>query len=502
MSDEQPNIPDLPTEKLRLEIEELKVKIEDQKKSKVWDNYVKPIIPVAVTLIIGIWGSILTNNYNTAQLENTKRKNTSDSTVAQTQLKIASTQLDIAKDKNKTDKELSLNQLDISKQKNASDKIIALTQLEIAREKNESDKTIAQINASLTYVKLLQDIKDSNKVLRNQAQNIIAPVLPPEMSFYIATEGLPQNGELLEILLKEHKEGSWKYLSKYIEVSSPKEQALLQFLYNKQYLTTFFNFLISKKYTSQSKVVAISKCLPFYVNKDNPYPAIEKLIKEANGNKDKGYVSKAAALAFCDPSYSLSENWNILNKAALYFWEDYDVTLGEAPHEGSIDQDIYHRKFHITWQDSLIEIPATETLSQSLYRKLIVLNYNSMNVYSIERILYSYCETSPRFSKNVFTAYLKPVMIYQLLAKILPSLNSEQRKREFANYLGSISGDMLFRNISQDKTIGKKYSEILITWYRNNWKSDWYSPQFMSSIITIYPDLKPKMEKKWGIWID
>lgn len=502
MSNEKQNINDLSSEKLRLEIEELKVKIEAQTKPKIWDKYVKPIIPVAVTLIIGVWGTILTSNYNSAQLDITKRKNSSDSTIAQTQLKIAQTELEIARDKNIAEKELSKTQLDISRRKSESDKLIAQTQLEIARQKNESDKTISQINASLTYVEILKDINDSNVVLRNQAQNIIAPVLPPEMSFYIATEGLPDNTEILERLLKEHKENSWIYLAKYVEAPSSKKDMLLQFLYEKQYLTAFFKFIISKKYISQNKVVAISNCLPFYVNKDNPYSGIEKLIKEAYDNIDKGHISKAAALAFCDPSYSLTENWNILNKAALYFWEDYDVKLGEVPHEGSIDQDIYHRKFHIEWKDSLIEIPATDTLSQSLFNRLVALDYNSMNVFSIEQILYAYCTTSPRFSKNVFTAYLKPAMIYELLKKVLPALNTEQRKRDFANYLGSLSGDVLFRNTSQDKIVGKEYSELLISWYRDNWNPDWHIPKFMSSIIHVYPELNDHIEQKWGIWID
>jgi hypothetical protein len=55
--DEQPIIPDLQAEKLRLEIEEIKANIDDKKKSKVWDNYIKPIIPVAVTC------QILLNKY-------------------------------------------------------------------------------------------------------------------------------------------------------------------------------------------------------------------------------------------------------------------------------------------------------------------------------------------------------------------------------------------------------------------------------------------------------
>ena len=140
MPDEVTNKPDLATEKLQLKIEKLKVEIANSKKRKTWDEYVKPIIPVAATLIIAIFGAVITGQFNKSQLEITKSK-------------------------------------------------------------NQSDKEIAQINASLSFIKLMNEIPDSSKQLRQQAKTAIAPALPPETSFYLAYQELPENPYLLEVLL-------------------------------------------------------------------------------------------------------------------------------------------------------------------------------------------------------------------------------------------------------------------------------------------------------------
>ena len=507
MSDEQqPDKPDPTNEKLRLEIEELKIKIENEKKSKVWDNYVKPIIPVAVTLTIGIWGSILTSNYNTSQLENTKRKNISDLEVAKTQLEIAQKQLDIAKEKNKTDKELSQIQLDISERKNRSDKTTALTQLEIAKQKNESDRTIAQVNASLSYVKLLQEISDSNPDLTHQAKTVIAPALPPEVSFNIAVNELSSNPEVLEILIRTYDDASWKYLAPYTEYMPSRyfcnsipdsKSTLFDFLDRRLLLKRYYDYLISFNYKSLRRVNSLINFFDFIAQKEERNTpshnisdvsaaeyGIESMLNQTTDNSLKADLSSAAALALRGGKFE--------GLAARYFWEKYDVSSGRSPAQNSLDECIYKS----------IVSSSGEILSTSLFKKLLRVNYSKLNLDQIGKICHAYCEWTPYGSNDPFKSYLKPEHSFQIISKILNTLNSPTKRKEFAGHLGSLSGDILFKNISQDKVYGKRYAEILISWYSTNWKPDWYIPKFMSDVIVIYPELKPKMERKWGIWLD
>jgi len=174
------------TEKERLEIEELKLKIADGKKSKLWNNYIQPVIPVLAALIVGLWGSLLTNAYNDAQIKVTQRKNTTDSLVARLQLALADTQLVITKEKYKSDFLLSQGQMKMAEDKSAEDEKIASIQLNQANEKNLSDQAVAQINADLQYLKLLQDSTLKNQDLIHQAKVTIIPILPPETGFSIA----------------------------------------------------------------------------------------------------------------------------------------------------------------------------------------------------------------------------------------------------------------------------------------------------------------------------
>jgi len=487
-------VPDeLLTEKARLDIEELKGRITDQKKIKIWENYVKPIIPVGVTLIIGIWGSILTSNYNSAQLENIKRKNFSDSSVAQTQLKIAQTQLDIAIDKNLADKELAQTQFDISKQKNETDKQIALTQLEVSKNKNESDKTIAQITASLSFVKLLQDISTSNPDLTHQAKTVIAPALPPETSFNIAIAELPDNPNALEVLLRTFKEGSWKYLTPFVEYSTETKSYLFDFLSKRLLIEAFYKFLISANYRSPNRIHSLINYYNYIYKREelahNPsksnalFYEISAIINKTSDCELKHDISGASLIAFGEP-YSAF--------AAKYYWEKYDISVGQTPLDNSIDEFIYGR----------FDETSKQILSNGLFSKLSKLNYTRFDVHRIEVICYSYCESQPRGNQKIFSAFLQPNQSYELIAKVLMALDNTARKKVFSDHLGSLSGDILFKNISQDKMIGKKYAELLISWYRANWKKDWGIPKFFSSVIVEYPELKTKMDKKWGIWIE
>lgn len=508
---------DIQTKKIQLEIEELRGKIIDQKKIKIWDNYIKSIIPVIVTLTIGIWGSILTNNYNRAQLENTNRKYDFDSAIACTQLENTRTQLEIAIQKNLADKELAQTQLDILKRKNEAEKLVAITQLEVSKNKNESDKTIAQINASLSFEKLLSEISINNPDLENQVKTVIAPALPPETSFNIALKELPENPIVLEVLIRTYKNEKWKYLVPYAEFLPPRyshsknlpeaKPYLFEFLKQRLLLKEFYDFLISPQYKSINRINALINYFDFIYEAEelshNPSKAKE-LEYEIKTTIDKSIdillksdLASAASIVF--DKYQSHQIYSEL--AAKFYWEKFDVSIGQTPFDDSIDQYIYEKRFHIEniYSEKQIELPIVNILSNSLYKKLLKLNYILFDVERIGIILYSYCETQPRGNKNPFTPYLRSYQSYQLLKKVLQSLNTEKRRLDFSFYLGSLAGDILFRNISQNKEIGGLFGNLIIKWYKNNWRPSWGIPKFISNIIEMYPELKPQIDKRWGI---
>lgn len=100
---------------------------------------------------------------------------------------------------------------------------------------------------------------------------------------------------------------------------------------------------------------------------------------------------------------------------------------------------------------------------------------------------------------NNLRKFLKPKDTYRLIQKILVELNTENKRKKFSEYLGSLSGDYIFRYISRDnKDIGKKYSELLIQWYKEYWNDEWAIPKFFHSVAHEYPELKSQIDKEWG----
>lgn len=461
MKEQNQNMKELDNEKIRLEIEELRTKIINSKKSRAWEDFVKPIIPITITLIISIFGWIITGKFNQSQLT-------------------------------------------------------------ITENKNRADKEIAQINASLSYIKLMTEISDSSINLKQQAKTIIAPALPYESGFYIAINELPENPNVLEVLIRKHKDDYWQYLIPYIETyplilqlnnafrNPVKDTPIYNFLDKRHLLKDFYQFIISGSYLSENRIYTIINYFDYLylINELSHNPAkgneikyqLLNTIQETSDLKLKSDISKAASIIF--DQFQSSPIYTEL--AAKYFWENFNLSFGEIPNEKSIDQYIYANRFHIKdiYTHKQKELQAVTLLSNSLFEKLTKLNFKSYDVDRINVILYSYCETSPYDSKDPFTAYLNPNSIYKLLKIVLPTITSDKQKKEFAAYLGSLSGSVLFRNISQDKEVGEKYAELIINWYKANWKEDWYIPKFFSEVATEYPELKPKIDKNWGMWIE
>jgi hypothetical protein len=142
----------------------------------------------------------------------------------------------------------------------------------------------------------------------------------------------------------------------------------------------------------------------------------------------------------------------------------------------------------------------SQKISGELTKQLKGLRFRELDSEQIDLILYSYVESSPHGAPTPFTAYLTPQDAFDVLQLVVASLDSDAKKRDFANHLGSLSGDQLFRNISEDKKAGRRYAELIIDWYGKHYQRDWNIPKFLSTVIAEFPDLAPRISTaRYGI---
>ncbi|MEX0968265.1 MAG: hypothetical protein WD077_13575 [Bacteroidia bacterium] len=457
MENDKLNIDQLEKEKLLLEIEELKNQITGSEKGKVWKDYYKPLIPVLVTLIIAIFGWIITLDFNNSQIE------------------------------------------------------------------------IAQIEASLSYINTISEIQDSSAQLKRQAQTVIAPVLPPETSFNLAVDEVENNPNLLAVLIRTYPKNFWEYLIPHIEnypqilsdsdSSTANNYSIFDFLDKKKLINSYYQIVTSEEYDSPERVFGLINYFTYldskYKNSNfgNYIPQGKKkqleyrllsTVQNSSNNILKADISKASSVILdqsgSDKKYS--------ELAAKFFWEDYDVSFGETPSIDGVDQFIYRERFlpnpNVTFIGYPQETHMLDSLSTSLYTKLSDIDYQSLEIDRIETILYSYIEGGNINAPT--TPYLKPDHSLEIVKMILSSLTTEEKRREFSEYLGSSAGDLLFSSIAypdgSNERVGKEFSDQIIKWYRSFWNEDWHKPEFLSTIIDKYPDLKSKIDKKWGVEID
>lgn len=287
-----------------------------------------------------------------------------------------------------------------------------------------------------------------------------------------------------------------------------KELPLFDYLNRSDLLKSFYQFILSDSCNAQNRLNALVNYLDFIYTSDdlggNPsgYAKLKTLlIEETIGETDdltiKADISKAGSVVLdqwqSQPIYT--------ELAANYFWVGYDVSIGEVPKGKSINQFIYSNRFHLdpTHPSTSKQLPVLDSLSKSLFVELSKLDFQSFEIDRISVILYSYCES---IYTEPFRSYLNSEHTFSLMEKILNQINGEKRKQEFSMHLGSMSGHQLYRNISQDKVIGREYAKTIIKWYKLNWKPDWYIPKFMHDISVDYPELKPEIDKDWGAGIN
>ncbi len=188
----------------------------DIQQQTYWNNIIKPLLPVASTIIVAFGGWFITHTYNSAQIKLEKQKQT-------------------------------------------------------------DNKTTSEIKASLSYVDFLAGNPPPSDDLKDQALLAVAPALPPELSFDLAVEALPEDDRVFKLLLRIHQEESWKYVSPFIE-DEKTSQFVLKALNDQNYLNKEFAYLISEKNSRSSHRL---KALWFYFRYVNSLAATQDTMLES-----------------------------------------------------------------------------------------------------------------------------------------------------------------------------------------------------------------------------
>jgi hypothetical protein len=423
-----------------------------------WHKVAQPLVPVVVTLIVAIGGWIITSSYDRSQLA-----------------------------------------LQVEQQK--------------------ATRQTAEASASISYLQFVARDPAPSIQQRDQATMAAALVLPPELSFRLAIERLPEEGNILALLLRSYGNKSWKYISPEIEANlyelrpyfengilkytlpqvevAAKTQDLLRFLDEQNVLESEFRYLISSENSrSHQRLSALVAYFTFLVGTgpehDVPNRQAVTLVRRLNADQSvpndvKFDLSAALSLAF--PEYMSDQFDKVLPLAAERFWEGVDVSIGEMPR--GLRYRLYNERFHYVEpvRQRVIAREEVTIVSRQLLQRLLGLRLKSMTTEEIGWLLYNYCESVP-----VISPYLLPQDCFQFVRSVLATLTTGPGRREFSMELGSLSGDELYRSIGRDADLKRKYAETVIEWYEKYSQKAWYIPKFLGEVEVDYPDLKPRIE--------
>jgi hypothetical protein len=89
---------------------------------------------------------------------------------------------------------------------------------------------------------------------------------------------------------------------------------------------------------------------------------------------------------------------------------------------------------------------------------------------------------------------LNPADALRFVQRVLDAINTQERKKELSWILGSLSGDVLYRNMGRDSAVRRQYADIIVDWYSRYATRGWAIPKFLSEVETDYPDLKGQIE--------
>lgn len=414
------------------------------------------------------------------------------------------------------------------------------TQLEIARRKNEGELEVARANAALDYLRVVASIPAEDVNQRREALAVAISVLPSQMAFDLAVRNLADDAGPLSELLRKHGSASWNYLVHFLE-APPREGdveearlqlpdtppssdvtllagderqsalagILLKHLDQERLLEPFYNYVLSSDYPRlQLRPNAILYCYRYFNSQDDyatPGPS-ENLtnrtrIQVALGDpklspETRAAVALAGCLAFASGDGDLGDE-SLMREAAGRFWVGLDIASGETPRETDIRGLVYRKRFTYMHGNTRVAYPgALERASSALRAEVDRVDLRSAPIAQATTLLYAYSESSPRGAPTPFTAFLLPQESMELVKAALDAANTPSRRRELAEHFGSLSGSILFRNISQSPPVGRQFAGTLSSWYRAWYRHDWPPAQFISDMEKTYPDMAPELRRQ------
>ena len=417
------------------------------------------------------------------------------------------------------------------------------TQLRIADQRAHAEIEVTRINAALRYMEVLRGLPADDVSHGRQALAIAAPALPPEIAFRLAVGQLPHDTEVLDILQAKYQDNAHKYLVDSLEVpfhelrrvlspssaveSNEERRArnILQHLRSKGQVEHLFRFLVSGEYeNAHSRPLALLLYFDTYReflessgggNVGDAYSQV-RFEHEFRSLMSNGALSAEAkrAVAFSASivfgARYVAEDDTFSRHAAEYFWNGFDVIHGQTPDAGTIQGHIFSKVFHYNYPpgtDMWFKRPAAELASESLRKAILALDFRKLDIENIRMILYAYAE-----SRTVADSpsYLMPADAAAVVRVLLDWADTAQRRQELAMGFGSLSGEMLFRNLgpecfgcSDDMAeeelaarcaAARDFGEMLAGWYVKYRADDWDTPGFFHSVVRWFPDLADRID--------
>ena len=402
------------------------------KHCSIWQAVIRPLVPVIATLIVAIGGWIITSSYNQAQLR-------------------------LESESHKSELEIQLAQ-------------------------HLANRRSSEANASMAYIQFLSRNPSPTDAERDLATLSMAPILAPELSFSLAVERCPSENRILGVLVRTYDSQSWEYLSPHVE-DSTKAEPVFEFLQEQDLLGDFFDYLISSGNARPHRRLDALLAYFAFVTNGRTDLAFDRLVAricadESMDSPTKSDLTVALALSFPDHRAG-NPDFRVYPLAARYFWSGTNILGGDLPSR--------HRRQLFANRFVSSEIV---TVSARLQEELIADRLRKIPVPTIDRILYNYAmgTEGPR--------YLVPGDILNVMRSMLLSLDSADRMRRFSGTLGSMSGEILFREcLGDDQDIRRQYAEMLMSWYEEHAREDWYIPKFLHYVRQEFPEFEPRIER-------
>jgi hypothetical protein len=369
-------------------------------------------------------------------------------------------------------------------------------QIQVQKAQQAASRASSEANASLAYFQFLASDRATTQELRDQAFLAVAGILPPELCFGLAVKRLPEERAVLNLLLRIYGDQSWQYLSPFIEDASGAEP-ILRLLHEQNILERELDWLISNANDRPHRRLQALVSYFGFLKTIEQHPEVQKPAAHALVSRVlrirevdraiKSDLAAAVALVFADPSYS--PDWGLLDMAASVFWDGIKTDVGESPQSGSLKDRLYSTRFHFRVNDRAgkREEPtsAVGIASKALVDRLLAVRLQDKSVYEIGRLLYSYCERGP---------YLNPADALRFVQGVLDAVNTQEKRKDLSWELGSLSGDVLYRNIGRDSAVRRQYANLIVDWYSRYAARGWAIPKFLAKVEADYPDLKGRIE--------